>query len=341
MWRNPYVHLKDIEHHTQLCGRLHRFISTWDDLPHLLICGPPGSGKKHIVRALLLDKFGSSVLETTRNTKKPYCITLRSPYHMEYFLTEKTGPEFTDELIRNVQFLNVATASFHVVVLHGLHMVSRVLQSTIRQIMDQQFRTVRFIIISRTVSRIDLVKDRCLFIRVPAISREECASICSRRSSGGCDGTEFWDACDGNLLDIFIHMEFRLQQQRNEQSSGKTRKQVKKQEYTDIHDIVHKLFIAISHKHHKHIQKYILELYVVPLDAHDIVRLIILHCVDNCTSDTSKIEVVRIGAKYDGTLQSVSNVVYSLIVLCYELTTVLANEIHLPPNKDSTETIKK
>lgn len=326
MWRNPYVHLKDIEHHKELCKRLHRFVSTWEELPHLLVCGPPGSGKKHITRALLLDKFGTSILDTSRNTTNPYTIKLRSLYHMEYFLTEKTGTEFTEELIRNVQFLNVATASFHVVVLHGLHTVSRVIQSTIRQIMDQYFGTVRFIIISRTLSRIDQVKDRCLFIRVPIISREDCALICSKKSSGTCDGTEFWDTCDGNLLDIFIHLEFKIQQQIKEQSSTKKRKQVKKQEYTGIDDIVQNLFTSIYQKHHKNIQKYVLELYVVPLNSHDIIRLITMHCVEKCTSDTSKIEVLRIGAKYDSMLQSVSNVVFSLIVFCYELTTLSLEE---------------
>ena len=84
----------------------------------------------------------------------------------------------------------------------------------------------------------------------------------------------------------------------------------------------------------KNIQKYVLELYVIPLNAHDIVRLVTMYCVKNCTSDTSKVEIVRIGAKYDGILHSVSNMVYCLIIFCYELTTILST---LTTNKDNQE----
>lgn len=341
MWQNPYVHLEDMDHHKELCRRLHGFITTWEELPHLLVYGPPGTGKKHIVKALLLDKFGKSVLDATTDTTRPYCITIRSPYHMEYFLTEKTGTEFTEELIQNVQFLNVATTSFHVVILHGLHTVSRMIQSTIRQIMDQQFRTVRFIIITRTLTRIRLIKDRCLLIRVPVISKEECASICFKRSSELCDGKEFFEKCNGNLLDIFIHMEFHLQQQKTKEASSKTRRNVKKQEYIDIEDILQNLFISISQKNHKNIQQRMFQLYVIPLNAHDIVRLVTMYCVSKCKSDSSKTQVVQIGAKYDSTLESVSNVMYPLIVFCYELATLLSNEDSKSLNKDIPKLTKQ
>ena len=322
MWKNPIVPLQDIEHHKSLCTRLHHFVHKWEEIPHLLLCGPAGSGKKQIVHGLLLDKFGNAVLETSRDSSNPYYIVKRSLYHLEYFLTEKTGGHFTEELIAKIQFLNVATNSFHVVIVHGLHLVTNVIQSTIRQIMDQQYRTVRFIFVTRSLSNMRILKDRCLHIRVPALTKEECSRICKKRSSGFDDGLQYWETCNANLLDIFIHIEFELQKKALNATDSK-KKGKTPMKYTDISDLLHALHTAIQKKNLKQIQNYVLQLYVVPLDAHTIFRLVTLHCIQQHLGQVAFQEIVRIGAYYDGMTNSVANVVYLLITFCYELTTVI------------------
>ena len=52
-----------IQHHQAICLRLKNLVKYWNEIPHLFIHGPEGSGKKTIVNALLYEKYSKSMKE--------------------------------------------------------------------------------------------------------------------------------------------------------------------------------------------------------------------------------------------------------------------------------------
>ena len=88
--RNRPSSLNKLTLHTEITTRLHALAKS-DELPHLLVYGPSGAGKKTRVMALLREIYGSGVekikldhrsFKTTTN-KTVEITTLGSNYHIE------------------------------------------------------------------------------------------------------------------------------------------------------------------------------------------------------------------------------------------------------------------
>jgi len=317
MWKNPYTSLRHIEHHHELCTRLHRIIDHWDQMPHLYVHGPPGSGKKQLIMGLLIDRFGSSVSQTTIHNENLYFYRKQSMYHLEYFLTEKTGLDFITDFIQRVQFMNVITASFHIAILHGIELTTPVISNTIQRIIDEYYQTVRVIIISRS-TRSSLM-NRCLCIRVPIIPQSVCQEICLRRSKNFSDGKAYWEECNGNLTDIFIHIEDEYQKSKNDGNK------LKVVNIITVKTILTNLHKAIVEKDNKKIQTYIYQLYVSPSSLKIIISEIVMYCIEQETDDNKKYKIVEMATMYTAKNKYITNTIYILITFCYHLTTIISS----------------
>jgi len=316
-----------IQHHQALCVRLKNLVKSWNEIPHLLIHGPEGSGKKTMVDALLYEKYGESMKEKQKFIES-YFIVYVSTVHMEYHLTEKTTRTFIDDLLQRVKSINVHNASFHVIVIHGLSELSVVLLNQFKLIMDQFVTSARFIIVGPSATNLRIVNTRCLCIRVPRITQTECAGILKSLIDKGSvedvrenEVEEIYSSYKGNLFDMLNHCQ--LQQLIHTFPSRKI-------ELKGVFPIFDMLIEGIRTKNKMQIQFTINQLIVVPLDTSTIIRTLCLRIVqmekdgESELSEQDKYEVVKLCAHYDqfGARNTI-NGIYIVNVLSYRLTEIL------------------
>ena len=213
--------------------------------------------------------------------------------------------------------MNVITASFHIVILHGIELTSLVISNTIRRIIDEYYQTVRVIIISRSTK--SSLMDRCLCIRVPIIPLSVCQEICLRRSKNFSDGKAYWEECNGNLVDIFIHIEDEYQKSKNVDNK------LKVVNIVSVESILTKLHKAIVEKDNKNIQTHIYQLYVSPRSLKIIISEIVMYCIKQEPDDNKKYKIVEIATMYAEKNKYITNTIYILITLCYHLTTIISS----------------
>eukprot|EP00753_Platysulcus_tardus_P005751 PLAT13679.1.p1 GENE.PLAT13679.1~~PLAT13679.1.p1 ORF type:complete len:188 (+),score=66.88 PLAT13679.1:24-587(+) len=143
-------------------------------MPHLLLYGPPGSGKKTIAMALLQALFGPSVFRTridhrsvkNASRRSVEVSTLASNFHIE--LNVGDSPAAYQRLIVQDLLKDVAgnvrldagsssspsAAAFKVVVLTEAHALSRDAQAALRRTMERFSPTCRLILLSQSSSKI-------------------------------------------------------------------------------------------------------------------------------------------------------------------------------------------
>lgn len=157
-------------------------ISKYDDIPHIILSGPPGAGKKTLANFLLESIYNSSVntLVTTNikvksssgNKKIEFC---QSDYHV---LIEPCGTNhdkyILQEIIKNYitrQPYGMLKSSrpFKTVVIYGTDTLSTTCQTSLRRTMEMYAKICRFVMISDNLSKIiDPLRSRCSVFCVPA-----------------------------------------------------------------------------------------------------------------------------------------------------------------------------
>lgn len=162
--------------------------SDYDNLPHLLLYGRHGSGKKSIINLLLSTIYDDSELKTKKVT---YTITgygntnvkvdiEQSNYHI---IIEPKNSGFDKYLIQEIvkeyarlQVLNVFKhkKTFKVVLINNVDNLSYYAQTSLRCTMEKYVRTCKFILCGYQISKvIEPLRSRCLPIRVPSPTDDE------------------------------------------------------------------------------------------------------------------------------------------------------------------------
>ena len=73
---------------------------------------------------------------------------------------------------------NIFTNSYHIIIIKNFEIVSKNVQYALRRIMEKNIYTCRFILIAKSMSRIeDAIISRCLLFRVMAIKDNELSNI--------------------------------------------------------------------------------------------------------------------------------------------------------------------
>ena len=199
--------LKDLTFHPELTERL-RAVATAADMPHLLVYGPPGSGRKTRVTALLREMFGASAdkLKLERRTFKTPggkvidLSMLGSAHHLELNPADVGMYDrlVVQEIIKEIaQSTNVASAAgagagagaettperrpFKVVLLTDADRMTKQAQHGLRRTMEKYAASCRIIMMCESLSKIiEPVRSRCLAIRVPAPSVDQVADTVKR-----------------------------------------------------------------------------------------------------------------------------------------------------------------
>ena len=163
-------------------------ISSSFSFPHLLFCGPPGSGKKTRVLAFLRELFHtdfhrlrSEYRTITEGDKNVEIQVVSSDYHVE--LTPADAGNNDKRVISF--FLKEIAASqcvgnypVKVIVINEAHRLSKLAQQALRRTMEKYARTCRLILVADSLTQImEPVRSRCLIVRTPRVPRQDIKDV--------------------------------------------------------------------------------------------------------------------------------------------------------------------
>jgi replication factor C subunit 3/5 len=179
--------IDDLTFHKDVIEKLYN-MNTDNAIPHIILYGPNGSGKKTIARLLLENIFGKSVNITTHvkyvvngsgNTSTDVQIK-QSDYHI---VINPNNTNFDRYLIQNIVMeyarripLDVYQTSktFKIVVINDVENLSYSAQMSLRRTMEKYSETCRFLMICNSYSKlIDPLRSRCVCVRVPSPTQLE------------------------------------------------------------------------------------------------------------------------------------------------------------------------
>jgi replication factor C subunit 3/5 len=200
LWVDKYrpSTLDDLTYNDAVTRRLQALAAHPSTMPHLFFYGPPGSGKKTRITALLralygpgaerlkLDKRTFSTPTTPPRTIEINLIT--STYHIEISPGDAgmndrfVVQDLIKEMAANSNVASGVTggdkkkmsAEFKTVVLSEVDRLSRQAQAALRRTMEKYTRSCRLILVSNSQSQvIEPVRSRCLGIRIAAPSEDQ------------------------------------------------------------------------------------------------------------------------------------------------------------------------
>nr|CCC93913.1 unnamed protein product [Trypanosoma congolense IL3000] len=195
LWVDKYrpKTLDDVELYPELTEVLKRLAES-QDLPHLLLYGPSGTGKKTRAMAVLEKVYGPTVYSLrlehksvqVTDSKVVDIATLSSPHHIDINPSDAGNHDrvvvmqMIREIAQTVPLQPVAPkgAKYKVVVLNEVDKMGRAAQHALRRTMEKYMSTCRLILICSSTSRlIAPLRSRCLAIRVPSHSRENLEKV--------------------------------------------------------------------------------------------------------------------------------------------------------------------
>ncbi|KAL6005192.1 Subunit of heteropentameric Replication factor C (RF-C) [Asimina triloba] len=180
--------------HADIAKNLKKLVSE-QDCPHLLFYGPPGSGKKTLIMALLKQIFGPGAekvkienkiwkVEAGTRTIDLELTTLSSTYHVELnpseagFQDRYIVQEIIKEMAKNRPIDTKGKKGFKVLVLNEVDKLSREAQHSLRRTMEKYSASCRLIMCCNSSSKVtEAVRSRCLNIRVNAPASKQIIEV--------------------------------------------------------------------------------------------------------------------------------------------------------------------
>jgi len=166
------------------------------NIPHLLMYGPSGSGKKTRVMAILRAIYGPAVDKikmekmtfTLPSSKKIEVDAIASNYHLEVNPSDaKTADRHVvQELIKHqanlpsvsTKMSDASGVRFKVIIIAEADRLSKDAQHALRRTMEKYMKNCRVILLTKSTSRIiEPLRSRCLPIKCRAATNEELKEI--------------------------------------------------------------------------------------------------------------------------------------------------------------------
>jgi len=219
LWCDKYrpKSLDSLEYNKPM-GMMLKKLSDSEDLPHLLIYGPNGAGKKTRIMAFLSEVYGSGVYKlkqdnwefkvSATSSTKVDCSVLSSNYHIDITPAECENYDrvVLQKLIKEVasthQIDTRAQKNFKIIVINEVDRLSREAQAALRRTMEKYVGVCRLILVCENLGRvIQPLRSRCLLIRVPAPKQkdiEKVLSVISKRENFGIPDQAFTKIAEGS-----------------------------------------------------------------------------------------------------------------------------------------------
>lgn len=171
--------INDFLFNQEILGQLIH-ISSYEDIPHIIISGPPGGGKKTLVNFFLEALYDPDVNILSKrsyhisgsSTKKEIEI-MQSNYHIVIEPTNTNRDKYIlQEIIKQYamfkSFVFKTNRKFKTIVIYNIENLSNNSQAALRRTMELYARTCRFIMICNNLSKVfDPLRSRCRTFCVP------------------------------------------------------------------------------------------------------------------------------------------------------------------------------
>lgn len=202
LWVDKYrpKTLDSLSHNNELTNLLKSLSHQPRDLPHLLLYGPNGSGKKTRCMSLLESIFGSGVYRlkidvrqfVTPSNRKLDLNVVSSPYHLEITPSDMGNNDriVIQELLKEVAQMEQVDFQdskdglahrYKCVVINEADSLTRDAQAALRRTMEKYSKNIRLIMICDSMSSIIApIKSRCLMVRCAAPTDEETINILNK-----------------------------------------------------------------------------------------------------------------------------------------------------------------
>jgi replication factor C subunit 3/5 len=165
------------------------YLSRDNSLPHIIIYGPAGAGKKSLIKFFLESLYNANVNDTDKTT---YVVTgssntpieVQIPQSDYHIVIDPTNTNFDKYIIQDVvkQYaiyrpLNLLFRTkkiFKTILINNIDNLSYYAQASLRRTMELYADSCRFIMICNNLSKIiDPLKSRCCVLRVPLPCSED------------------------------------------------------------------------------------------------------------------------------------------------------------------------
>jgi len=182
--------LEDIKSHPKIIPIFEKFAET-RNVPHLLICGKAGSGKKTIVDNLIkklfdLDELSDSELIEYKASHKIYkyfiqknnnyvIINLTKLLVSDKQLIETVIKEFTESYSLISYLMDIP---FHLIIIKGANYLTNNAQNYLRRLIERLSMKYRFILVTEHLSKI--IEPLCsllLQVRIPTVEKQDRINI--------------------------------------------------------------------------------------------------------------------------------------------------------------------
>ncbi len=192
LWTEKYrpENFESLDYHEEISSQFQNLIQQ-GDMPHLILYGPDGAGKRTRVNCLLSKLYGKSVLKpvkdvfTVKNNSTIIETTIRaSKFHIE--LTPSDA-DHNDRLVlmklikdsaSNSSIIGNSRNNFMTFVLYEAESLTLGAQAALRRTLEKYSTKIRVVLVCQSVGKlIPALKSRCLMIRVPAPSQETVMSL--------------------------------------------------------------------------------------------------------------------------------------------------------------------
>ena len=168
-------------------------ISSYENIPHIIISGPSGAGKKSIANIFLEALYDSDVNKLTKmkyhingsSTKKEIEI-MQSNYHIVIEPTNTNHDKYIlQEIIKQYAIhksFNIfkTKRKFKTIVINNIENLANNSQSALRRTMELYAKTCRFVMVCNNLSKIfDPLRSRCRTFCVPLPCRNDIMNVIS------------------------------------------------------------------------------------------------------------------------------------------------------------------
>lgn len=342
---NP-TNLKDLDYNFELNRELLN-VAKVKNLPHLMFCGIPGSGKKTRAMLFLKERFGELV---TRVKKKEVIFKypnktiefqfLYSSYHYQVdpSLHGVYDRSIIQDMIRKIMQLQLGTTdlsigSHKVIVIENADKLTHEAQQSLRRTMELYVKSCRFIfLVNNEGNMIDPLQSRCLKLRVAAPSDEDLQAILENIIE-----KEQLNVSENSLKNLIKYSDKNLNTLINQlqilamKSSDQLAdsKGIAVQAISDIHAhiklLVDTIFIGTNLGCLSTIRGYLYNLLVNCVTPTDVIKLIFDETLSRIpdTGFKYKYEIIKTAKKYDHTVRLGSKPIYHLEALVIQLFNII------------------